>query len=95
MGKIVEIFYCAYNGYRPAVNQFEAGKEYATRSICNHDCIFRFTVTKRTAKSIWISERGNAPVRRSIYTYQGEECIKPYGTYSMAPILGANDLNAA
>ena len=29
--------------------QFQVGKTYATRSACDHDCIFSFTILARTA----------------------------------------------
>jgi len=68
--------------------QFEAGKTYATRSICDHNCIIRVTVTKRTAKTITTTE--NKTFR--ISTYGGAERVKPWGSHSMAPIVTADDL---
>ena len=38
---------------RPSTSKtFKAGKSYATRSICDHDCWMRVTVLSRTAKTV-------------------------------------------
>lgn len=67
---------------------FQAGKTYATRSICNHDCVIRVTVASRTAKTI----KTAAGKTLRISEYRGVEQVKPWGSYSMAPIVGADDL---
>lgn len=67
--------------------KFEEGKTYSTPSICDSDCIFSVTVARRTDKSIFTSEGK----RLKIYVYEGREQVKPYGTYSMAPIIDATD----
>lgn len=82
---------------------FEVGKIYATRSICDWDCIYRFLVTKRTATSVWVvacNHEGKPwnedPVtRRSIKVWSGVETIKPHGTYSMSATLSADKGNIA
>jgi hypothetical protein len=33
-------------------NQFQIGRTYSTRSICDHNCIFAFTILGRTAKTV-------------------------------------------
>jgi hypothetical protein len=72
---------------RPSANKvFRPGESYATRSICDHDCWFRVTVLSRTAKTV-TTNRG---VSR-IVLHQGVEQIKPWGTYSMCPVIGADD----
>lgn len=76
------------------VKKFIVGLDYETRSICDHNCIFKFQVTKRTQKNIWISERGGESKRRKISIWEGVESIMPYGAYSMAPSLRANKLTA-
>lgn len=52
--------------------QFEAGKTYTTRSICDHDCIISLTVIKRTAKTITadLGHRGVKVIR--IKDYDGD-----------------------
>ena len=70
------------------MKKFETGKTYATRSICDHECIFSHKILKRTPKTVTIKVHGNV-VRRGIEIYEGEETIYPYGRYSMSPILRA------
>lgn len=76
------------------MKQFETGKSYYTRSICNHECIFKITIMKRTAKTVTFTD-GLKTYRRKIDvdTWRGEitEMIHPYGFYSMAPIITAVD----
>ena len=70
--------------------QFEPGKTYWTRSICDSDCIVRVTVVSRTAKTI---KTNKGKVLR-VYTYEGVERVKPWGSYSMCPIVGADRVAA-
>ena len=71
--------------------KFEVGKEYGTGSICDSNCIFKFTVISRTEKTVTInSHRGT--VRRRIGIFKGQEVISPLGTYSMSPSLWASEL---
>lgn len=69
--------------------QFEVGQTYATRSICDYECIFSFTILSRTAKSVTVEVNGKM-VRRGVYIYEGVEQFKPFGSYSMAAIIGAD-----
>jgi len=68
------------------MNKFEAGKTYWTRSICDSDCIVRVTVAKRTAKTIRTAEGKTLRISE----YDGREFVKPWGSYSMAPMVGAD-----
>ena len=78
------------------VAKFEAGRTYATRSACDHECIFRYTVTRRTDKSVWIREAGehasDKVKRRAIEVWDGSEMIYPTGKYSMCPIIRAKNV---
>lgn len=65
---------------------FETGKTYFTRSVCDHDTIFEITVKRRTAKTIW-TECGKT---LRVNVYNGVEQVKPIGSYSMCPIIGAD-----
>ena len=68
---------------------FQVGKNYTTRSACDHDCIFSFEVTARTAKTITI--KSNFGEKRCKIAIQGdEEYALPLGRYSMAPVIRAN-----
>jgi hypothetical protein len=64
---------------------FEAGKTYATRSICDSECVISLTVASRTAKTI----KTTAGKVLRISEYAGEEYVKPWGSYSMAPAISA------
>ncbi len=70
--------------------QFETGKRYFGRSIGDYDCIYTMTVISRTAKTIkvkmqnWIDVK---TLRPSVY--EGSEQVKPFGTYSMCPVISA------
>lgn len=78
-----------------ATAAFQVGKTYQTRSACDHDCIVSLTVVSRTAKTIKANagHRGIKTLRVS--EYEGREQVKPWGSYSMAPIVDASDLAAA
>jgi hypothetical protein len=70
--------------------KFIAGKTYATRSVCDYDCIIKVTVKSRTAKTI-VTTEGK---RLRIAIWNGDEQIKPWGSYSMAPIIDASQVRA-
>ena len=67
------------------MTKFESGKTYTTRSACDHDCIISVTIAKRTAKTITT----NAGKVLRIAEYDGAEFVRPWGTYSMAPVVRA------
>jgi hypothetical protein len=68
------------------MTQFQIGKTYFTRSICDADTIIRVTVSKRTDKTI-VTDSGD---RLRVKVWNGVEQVKPWGTYSMAPIVSAD-----
>lgn len=72
--------------------KFEVGATYATRSICNHDCIFKVTIIKRTEKTVTV-DKGNGKTQRcKIHTdMRSAETIFPYGSYSMCPVIDATE----
>ena len=78
------------------MTQFEIGRTYSTRSICDHNCIFSFTILSRTAKTVTVEVHGKT-VRRGLSLYSGVETFKPFGSYSMAASIHADgkDLRAA
>ena len=73
------------------MNQFQIGCTYNTRSICDHDCIFSFTILSRTAKTVTTQIRGKT-VRRGLSLWNDVEQFNPFGNYSMCAIVGADDL---
>lgn len=66
--------------------KFETGKTYTTRSIGDADCIIRVTVLRRTAKTL-VTMSGKT---LRIAEYDGSEYVKPWGSYSMCPIVRAS-----
>lgn len=70
--------------------QFQVGATYATRSICNHDCIFSITVAHRTAKTITTTEGKRLGIRPLSYGVP-HESVMPHGRYSMAPVIDASE----
>jgi hypothetical protein len=76
-----------------AVVRFVVGEEYYDRSSCDYDCIFRVTVTKRTAKSVWFMYHGTEK-RAKIHQWSGVETFMPFGSYSMAAVMSADRLSS-
>lgn len=70
-------------------NNFKVGKTYETRSACDHECIFKATVLKKTEKTVTIETRMEGVKRCKVHEYEGEQFIYPFGQYSMAPIMRA------
>ncbi|WP_421878350.1 hypothetical protein [Pacificispira sp.] len=69
---------------------FETGKTYYCRSVCDHDCIWTFTVERRSQSSVWLTDRRGNTKRRTIKVGAGTEFCFPLGRYSMAPVLSAD-----
>ena len=76
------------NRAAPAVHRFVVGRTYWTRSACDYDCIFSFTILARTAKTVTVEVHGKV-VKRGLSFYGYEETFKPFGSYSMAAVIGA------
>lgn len=74
--------------------QFEVGKTYATRSIGDHNAIFSFVILARTAHTVSVEVDGKI-VRRGFSIWEGLEQFKPFGSYSMCVIVGADDVLAS
>lgn len=73
----------------PNVVRFEVGKTYYDRAMSDYDTIYAFDVIARTAKQLTIKERDKT-YRRGVYVYNGVECCKPHGTYSMCSVIRAD-----
>lgn len=74
------------------MKQFEVGKTYKVRSICNHDCVWSYKVIKRTSCTITVSdgeEIKTLRINKKTSEYKNAECVYPLGHYSMCPILSA------
>jgi hypothetical protein len=73
------------------MSNFVPGRTYYTRSICDHDCIITLRVVERTAHTVkTIDKHGKAQTLRVRRDSSGVEMVKPWGRYSMAPMVGAD-----
>lgn len=68
---------------------FEVGEIYTTRSICDSDIVFEYKVLARTKSFVTLEQDGKAIGKKKVYMYDGRECCKPEGDYSMCPVLKA------
>lgn len=82
------------------MKQFEVGKKYSMRSAFNHDCVWTYVVVDRTASTVVLQQvmngqpRGDKArfrIKKSWSEYCGAECVQPMVTYSMAPVLIADN----
>ncbi len=74
------------------MKKFKLHSTYQTRSIGDADCTITMKVWKRTAKTLWTVDPFNAQIFKSFrifIDYNGNEAFKPWGSYSMAPVLTA------
>lgn len=74
------------------MKKFEIGKTYTMRSICDHNCIWSYTVIDRTAQTITITDGEKVQkcrINKAASEYCNEETVYPCGRYSMAPSLHA------
>ena len=69
-------------------NNFVVGKTYETRSACDHNCIFKATVIKKTVKTVTVNTMDGVK-RCKVQEWNGEQFFYPLGQYSMAPIMRA------
>lgn len=73
---------------------FEAGKTYATRSIVDSDYMVTIEVLARTAKTLRVRTSGKEKTLRIAPDYSGNESVKPWGSYSMCPVISAEKVAA-
>jgi hypothetical protein len=78
--------------------KFETGKTYTTRLITNHDSVISFYVIKRTDKTVTVTGdfMDNCAVKRKaphvmrVAIFYDVENFKPWGRYSMCPVVSAD-----
>ena len=75
------------------MTKFITGQTYYARSNFDYDCIFSFAILARTNKTVTIKAQGYT-VRRGLKEYQGIESFMPFGSYSMAPRVHADQIAA-
>jgi len=66
--------------------KFQVGQTYMTRSIGDHNCKVVVTVARRTAQFVTTT----AGKRLKVSVWNGVEHVKPWGSYSMAPSVSAD-----
>ena len=75
------------------MTKFEIGKTYSMRSICDHECVWSYTVTARTAQTITMKDEHGKVVKcrvsKQVSEYRNSETVYPLGKYSMCPMLSA------
>ena len=67
-------------------------EDITVNDICDHECVWTFTVTDRTEKTITVTDGAKTKKLRIIQglsEWSGTESCYPLGKYSMAPILRA------
>ncbi len=77
---------------------FQVGSTYSGRFIGNADAVFQVTILKRTAKQVTIADPidGKTVKTCAISTdHEGGELIRPFGSFSMAPVCRAKRLVTA
>lgn len=74
------------------MKKFEIGKSYSMRSICNHECVWTYTVIERTVKTVTITDGEKVQkcrISKRDSEYRDAETVLPLGRYSMCPMLSA------
>lgn len=74
------------------MKKFEIGNTYSMRSACDHECVWTYTVTERTAQTITISDgkvSKKCRISKDVSEYRNAETVYPLGKYSMCPSLTA------
>lgn len=71
--------------------KFQPGLKYSARSVCDYNCIWTFTVVKRTAKFITIEDKFGEVTRVGVSEWDGAETAYPFGKYSMCPSIRADE----
>lgn len=81
------------------IKQFEVGKIYSMRSICDSNCVWAYKVIKRTACTVTLQEVPkagavrtnviNCRISKSDTEFYKAEAVSPLGKYSMSPTLTA------
>ena len=77
------------------MKKFEIGATYSMRSACDHDCVWTYTVTARTAQTITITDGKDVKkcrINKRASEYCKAETVYPLGQYSMAPSLSADKI---
>lgn len=74
------------------VKTFEVGTRYFMRSACNYEAVWVYTVISRTKKFVTLQDDKGRVRRRGVYVYNDVEHTLPLGSFSMAPVLAADNI---
>jgi len=75
------------------MKKFEVGRVYQMRAIGDHNCVWQYTVTARTASTVKLFDGKQTISRRIVRAasaWRNAETVYPLGQYSMAPTLSAD-----
>lgn len=88
------------------ITRFEVGKTYEMRSICDYDCVWFYTILRRTPKTVTMTGIGTTGAEEELTCririesivcaapvegrVKSVETVMPLGRYSMAPVLSAD-----
>lgn len=77
------------------MKKFEVGKKYTTRSVCDYDCIFEYTITARTNSTVTAVDKfgkvAKYRISKKYSEFRDAETFLPMGNYSMCPMISANN----
>ena len=73
------------------ISTFQVEERYFCRFACSYDTVLIWTVIKRTASFVTMHNPTFGTKRTKVYLFGNEEHVRPLGSYSMAPVVGAND----
>ena len=75
------------------MKKFETGRRYEMRSVCDHNCVWSYTVKTRTDATITLVDESGKETKcrivKGISEMDNREAVRPLGNYSMCPILRA------
>ena len=70
--------------------QFQLGKSYECRSISNHEVVYRFTVTARSARFVTFTDRWGDVRRVGVSVSNGSEWACPHGKHANCAVVRAS-----
>lgn len=73
------------------MNKFIVGNHYAMFYPCQHSCVWKCTVVKRTDKTILLANDDDRIKRCKIMKDNVGEYCYPIGRFSMCPVLRATE----
>lgn len=76
------------------IKTFKAGLSYFCRSVCDHNCVWTFSVVSRTNKTIKTACGKTMRINKPLTDYNQAETVFPLGRCSMSPILTADKVVA-